>query len=131
MPSDNSDDWSIARERGFLSEFRNAEKFVFRPTAEPGSDKDIATLATWLRKLPKPTAVMATWDVRAVHVASACRVARLRVPENVSIIGVDNDRLLCDFATPPLTSVAPDHVLEGQILFLHWRLADCGTQCHV
>ena len=116
VPSDNSDDWSVARERGFLSEFRNAEKFVFHPASEPGSDKDIAMLAAWLTKLPKPAAVMAAWDVRAVHVASACRVARLRVPETVSIIGVDNDRLLCDFATPPLTSVAPDHVLEGQVV---------------
>ena len=115
VPSNGSDDWSEARERGFLSGFRNAEKSVFRTESVPGSDKDIAALADWLKGLPKPSAVMAAWDMRAVNVLSACRVAHIDVPSQVSVIGVDNDRLLCDFVMPPLTSIAPDHALEGQL----------------
>ena len=115
VPSDMADDWSTARERGFLSVFRETAKSVFRSFAEPGSDSDIAALANWLKALPKPAAVMAAWDMRAVHVLSACRMVRLKVPEQVSVIGVDDDRLLCDFANPPITSVAPDHMLEGTI----------------
>ena len=115
VPSDADDDWSAAREAGFLGNFRDAEKSVFRPVAEPGSDRDIAALADWLKSLPKPAAVMAAWDMRAVHVLSACRLARQKVPGQIAVIGVDNDPLLCDFSTPPLTSIAPDHALEGQL----------------
>ena len=115
VPSDVGDDWSAARERGFLGGFRDVGKSVFSPIAEPGSDRDIAALADWVKSLPKPAAVMAAWDMRAVHVLNACRTARLHVPGQVAVIGVDNDPLLCDFTMPPLTSVAPDHALEGQI----------------
>ena len=115
VPSDAGDDWSAAREKGFLEGFGDIAKSVFAETPEPGSDADIAALAGWLTSLPKPAAVMAAWDMRAVHVLSACRLARLKVPGQVAVIGVDNDPLLCDFANPPLASVAPDHALEGQI----------------
>ena len=115
VPSAVSDDWSMARERGFLGGFRDVKKSTFHPVAEPGSDRDIATLADWLTSLPKPAAVMAAWDMRAVHTLNACRQTRLNVPGQVAVIGVDNDPLLCDFTTPTLTSVAPDHALEGQI----------------
>ena len=115
VPSSDFDDWSAAREKGFLGNFRAVEKSTFRPAAELGSDKDIAALADWLKSLTKPAAVMAAWDMRAVHVISACRLAHLNVPGQVAVIGVDNDPLLCDFTTPTLTSVAPDHALEGQI----------------
>lgn len=91
------------------------EKSTFKPIAETGSDKDIAALAQWLKNLPKPAAVMTAWDMRGVHVMSACRMARLKVPDQVSVVGVDNDPLLCDFTTPTLTSVYPDHALEGQM----------------
>ena len=115
VPSNIDDDWSAARERGFLGVFRNAKKSTFRPVSEPGSDSDITALARWLKSLPKPAAIMAAWDMRAVHTLNACRMARLHVPGQVAVIGVDNDPLLCDFTTPPLTSVAPDHILEGQL----------------
>jgi len=113
--SNKDDDWSAARERGFLGSFRDIEKSTFCSDAEPGSDKDMAALAEWLKSLSKPAAVMAAWDMRAVHVLRACRLARQKVPGQIAVIGVDNDPLLCDFSTPPLTSVAPDHMLEGQL----------------
>jgi len=115
VPSSVADDWSAARERGFLGAFHDIAKSTFRPVGEPGSDKDIAMLADWLKSLPKPAAVMAAWDMRAIHVLSACRLARLNVPRRIAVIGVDNDPLLCDFSTPPLTSVAPDHAHEGRM----------------
>ena len=115
VPTGEHDDWSNAREKGFFENFRVDYKSTFRSTEESGSDADIAALADWLKSLPKPAAVMAAWDMRAVHALSACRMANLNVPGQVSVIGVDDDRLLCDFSTPPLTSIAPDHALEGQI----------------
>jgi LacI family transcriptional regulator len=63
------------------------------------------SLAAWLASLPKPLGVMAANDIRARHVLEACRLIGLRVPEEVAVIGVDNDELLCQLSSPPLTSI--------------------------
>ena len=115
VPSDVADDWSQARERGFMESFDNVATSTFRPVAEPGSNKDIVALAEWLKSLSHPAAVMAAWDMRGVHVLSACRLAHIKVPGQVSVIGVDNDPFLCDFTTPTLTSISPTHALEGRM----------------
>jgi LacI family transcriptional regulator len=62
-------------------------------------------LFSWLRPLVKPVGVLAANDVRARHVLEACRRFGLRVPDDVAVIGVDNDDLICELATPPLTSI--------------------------
>ena len=74
----------------------------FRESWEGGQDD----LAEWLEELPKPIAVMAAHDLRALCILDACRRVDLAVPEQIAIIGVDNDDVLCDLADPPLTSVA-------------------------
>lgn len=65
-------------------------------------------LARWIRSLPRPVAVMACNDVRGQQVLNACRDLNLGVPEDVAVIGVDNDPLVCDLSDPPLSSVEPD-----------------------
>lgn len=63
------------------------------------------SLGTWLLSLPKPVGVLAANDSRARQVLEACRAFRLRVPQEVAVIGVDNDELLCQLSSPLLTSV--------------------------
>ena len=96
--------WSLLREKGFRSFLR-----------QHGIRTSVCTgrLSDWLAALPKPAAVMAAFDERAVEVLDACGEARIQVPQQVAVIGVDNDELLCDFSDPPLSSVLPDHVQEG------------------
>jgi LacI family transcriptional regulator len=65
-----------------------------------------ALIAEWLAALPKPVAVMACNDDRGQDVLAACRIARLEVPGEVAILGVDNDNLVCDLSYPPLSSIA-------------------------
>lgn len=72
-----------------------------------------AALARWLKSLPKPVGVFACYDVRGQQVLDACRDAALGVPEEVAVIGVDNDELLCHLASPPLTSIIPNTVQTG------------------
>jgi LacI family transcriptional regulator len=69
-------------------------------------------LAAWLKSLPKPAGLMACNDQRARHVLEAARLAGLRVPEDLAVIGVDNDETLCELSTPSITSIAPntDHL---------------------
>lgn len=63
-------------------------------------------MAAWLKTLPKPVGIMTCNDDRGHHVLEACKIANLHVPEEVSVIGVDNDVLICDLCDPPLTSIA-------------------------
>jgi LacI family transcriptional regulator len=62
-------------------------------------------LQNWLRSLRLPVGILACNDARARHVLEACRALGLRVPEDVAVIGVDNDELMCELATPPLSSI--------------------------
>jgi LacI family transcriptional regulator len=71
-------------------------------------------LPRWLAAQPKPIGVMACNDVRGQQVLSACRDANLAVPDEVAVIGVDNDEVLCELADPPLSSVIPHTVRIGE-----------------
>ena len=59
----------------------------------------------WLLALPKPVGVLATHDQHGLELAEVCRLVGLRVPDDVAIMGCDNDELICQLAYPPLTSV--------------------------
>jgi LacI family transcriptional regulator len=62
-------------------------------------------LIKWLRGLPKPVGILAYDDSAARDLAGACMEADITVPEQVAIVGVNNDDLVCDIAWPPLSSV--------------------------
>jgi len=63
-------------------------------------------LPTWIRSLPKPVAVFTCGDMNGRHVVDTCRRCGVRVPEEVAVVGVDNDELLCELAAVQLSSVA-------------------------
>ena len=63
-------------------------------------------IARWLRNCPKPVAVFAANDSVAFALASICAIHRLRIPDEVMILGVDNDEMLCELSHPPLSSIA-------------------------
>jgi LacI family transcriptional regulator len=62
-------------------------------------------LADWLRSLEKPVGVIACNDTRAVQLLNAARECEIEVPDEVAVVGIDNDMILCDLADPPLSSV--------------------------
>ena len=86
----------------------------FPASADLGSETDIAALAKFLADLPKPTAVMASFDWRATHILDACEVAELDVPRQVAVLGVDDDEFFCPFSVPPLSSVQPNFAAIGE-----------------
>ena len=65
-------------------------------------------IADWLRKQPCPLGLFACNDVRAQQVLNACREHGVKVPEEVAVMGVDDDDVLCNLCEPPLTSIEPD-----------------------
>jgi LacI family transcriptional regulator len=67
---------------------------------------DAVALWRWLSDCPKPIGLLAAHDHRAWEVAEVCRSHGIRVPEDVALIGVENDEPLCASAYPALSSVA-------------------------
>jgi len=82
-------------------------------TLESAGSRHLKELAAWLKRLPKPVGILACNDNRGRQVLDACAAAELAVPEQVAVVGVDNDDVLCDLADPPLSSVQPDAVRIG------------------
>ena len=65
-------------------------------------------IASWVRHLPKPVGVMACTDDRGLQVLDACRRINVSVPEEVAVIGVDNDEIMCNLSNPNMSSVDPN-----------------------
>jgi len=68
-------------------------------------ESDQEQLSRWLKGLPKPVGIMTCHDDRGYQTLDACRRAGLRVPDEVAVIGIDNDANLCNLCTPSLTSI--------------------------
>ena len=63
--------------------------------------------ARWLRRLPRPCALFAANDRIAKVAADICRLAGIRVPQEIAILGVDDEEMVCNFTSPTLSSVRP------------------------
>jgi LacI family transcriptional regulator len=100
--------WSNRRSEHF-SLLANSAGFrcdLYKPARRGKSgDGEIEAIGEWLKQLPKPVAVFACYDNRGQQVLEACRRFRLPVPEDVAVLGVDNDEVLCVLSPPPLSSV--------------------------
>jgi LacI family transcriptional regulator len=113
---DSRFNWSNWREEHFVNCIRAAGHpcAVYRGTRKGrGGDEEVNELAKWIRDLPKPAGVMACYDFRGQQVLDACRRINVAVPDEVAVIGVDNDELLCELANPPLSSVIPNTYRTG------------------
>ena len=65
-------------------------------------------LAEWLMSLEKPVGIIACNDIRALQLLNAARECKIDVPDEVAVVGIDNDTILCNLADPPLSSVEHD-----------------------
>ncbi len=103
--------WSVERMKSFSETVEQAHRKV-AVYEQPMSKvrrlwkNETDRMAEWLKSLPKPVGLMACSDDRSQHVLEACKIANLHVPEQIAIIGTDNDELLCELSNPTLSSVA-------------------------
>jgi LacI family transcriptional regulator len=106
--------YAVRQEQGFrevieaagytVSYFRDRSERSFHPRGRLWAFDP--KVHRWLRALPKPVASLASNDLWGVQLTEACHQEGLRVPEDVALLGVDNDALLCELARPSLSSVA-------------------------
>jgi LacI family transcriptional regulator len=103
--------WSKRRCESFVKHIKQTgyKTFIYEPPKnkhEREWGREQKYMADWLRSLPKPIGLLAGNDDRGRDVLEACRAANIGVPEEVAVVGVDNDALLCELANPPLSSVS-------------------------
>ena len=112
--------WSNERCNGFVEAVRLAgRECAVNDVEYPGDmtpfwdDEQIGKLARWLEKLPKPIALMACNDMRAQQIISAAHSKGILVPEEVAVLGINNDTVRCELSDPALSSVAPNAFQSG------------------
>jgi LacI family transcriptional regulator len=103
--------WSRVRQEGFVRRLAQAGFMVhlFEPASpldRPTWEAEQTSMADWLKALPKPVGLMVCNDDRAGQVVEAIKAARARVPDEIAILGVDDDDMICELTHPPLSSIA-------------------------
>jgi LacI family transcriptional regulator len=119
----NSAPFAVARERAFIEAARaaginvavgwgSAEALALNWAEDPAVPRIMpmeslrpSAMLEWLRALPKPCGIFTCTDGWARPVVRCTRVAGLRVPEDIALVGADNDALECELMAPPLSSV--------------------------
>jgi LacI family transcriptional regulator len=103
--------FAVAREGALLAraareKLRVAGGWWVDGALPPRSHEDPTEIVSWLRGLPKPCGVLACSDAWARVVARYATMSGIRVPEDLALIGVDNDPIECELVVPPISSVA-------------------------
>lgn len=81
---------------------------AFGETGDVHRHHEERDLTRWLQKLPKPVGVLACYDIRGRQLIEICQRNGIAVPEQVAVLGVDNDELVCNLAETPLSSIIPN-----------------------
>lgn len=103
--------WSRSRGVEFarLVQARGCRLHELPPSAQVSDvAQQVDQLEQWVAGLPKPIGIFACYDIRGQQLLDACRNLGVAVPEEVAVVGVDDDDLLCQLAFPPLSSVQPN-----------------------
>jgi len=102
--------WSNARLDSFQARIKRAgfevSSYCTFSAATEGWQHERHRMAKWLESLPKPVGVMACNDDCGRQVVEACKLANLPIPDTVSVLGADNDELICGLSSPPMSSIA-------------------------
>lgn len=106
--------WSRERASGFEQRIQSAGYDVhYFEHKDSRTEEDLwyykpSELSEWLQSLPKPIGVMTCDDNQGHHITEAARHAGIRIPDEVAVLGVDNDEMVCELSDPPLSSIALD-----------------------
>ncbi len=104
--------WSRERELGFLEEIKNhSHSFTSLHINRKNQNRQV--IKEWLSSLNKPCGLMVAHDELAVSVISICKGIGISIPEDLAIIGVDNDDFLCNITFPKISSIDLDFEKQG------------------
>lgn len=112
-----NEDWSVERGRSFRDALQKAGFIgrMFDIAHYPDKTEDRATLVSWLKSLPKPCGILASCDDRAYEIIDVCHEIGIRIPQEIGLLGVNNDPILCENSDPKISSIQPDFKREGYL----------------
>lgn len=108
--------WSDERCEGYRTEAEADGGRFFCFEYEDHRDAIYADLNRWLHELPKPVALFCCDDTHAQFIAEICKMESIDIPDEISLMGVDNDELLCNISDPPISSIELDVNKGGYML---------------
>ena len=105
--------WGRERGEGFKKIVSNKgyEVYEFNNRKRVPSEKwsfDVEQVSRWLLSLPKPIALFACDDYYALQITEVCKMYDISIPKEIAVLGVDNDKLLCNISDPQLSSIELD-----------------------
>ena len=108
------ENWSRLRQEGFQKACRKEVPFLeIERVMGDDPDQGFAEVRRWVKDLPKPVGIFVASDQRGLVLLEACRAEGIVVPQEVAVVGVDNDVPLCEISSPSLTSVRAGHFQVG------------------
>lgn len=109
--------WSHKRAAGYTRVLQSAgyevNCYSYCGGAEIDFARELPAMIEWIKSLPKPIGIMTSNDDRGIQVLEACKAAGVNVPEQIAVLGVDNDVVNCELAMPPLSSIALNTAKAG------------------
>lgn len=97
--------WSAEKGRGFREEVMKEDAFYSQFEEEAGIVHDRNKLTDWLKSLPKGTALFCCDDAHALTITETCMMAGIKVPDDIAVLGVDDDDLICEISDPTISSI--------------------------
>lgn len=118
--------WSEERREGFVRELADAGHEVDCMMIEQTVLHEREQVGRWLRNLPKPVGLFCCDDAHALSISEVCRAEGISIPGDISLLGVDNDELLCGISDPEISSINLDVEHAGYLLGkrIHSRLQE-------
>ena len=104
--------WSKARSEGYRLEVEKLGGYYYYFESDLLNDgqwsRSHIELDNWLISLPKPVALLACDDNFALQVSEMCKINNISIPHELSLLGVDNDELICNLSHPSISSIVTD-----------------------
>lgn len=97
--------WSISRYEGYSEQIHTTKKTETARYDVENFQNEIDAISKWLSSLPKPVAMLACNDFMARQVTEICQLQGIKIPEEISLLGVDNDEFMCNISSPTLSSI--------------------------
>jgi len=128
--------WSRVRQEGFVQHLAKAGfsvdvyNFPIQASRQPWEVEHVS-MTDWLKSLPKPVGLMACNDDMAQQIIEANKLVGAPIPDEIAILGVDNDEMICDLNHPPLSSIAMNFEKVGfeAALQLHLQMKGKKASC--
>jgi LacI family transcriptional regulator len=106
--------WSQKRKASFVEYLSKSKSEVHCYSSKTKNwDQEKKSLSKWLKQLPKPIGIFACNDDRGRDIIEVCKAENIEIPLEVAVLGVDNDYMVCNYCTPPLSSIKLDAGMAG------------------